>query len=88
METENTLPYNGLIISRTRSDAILSLLMLTAKALKEHGDCPSRQRGHQPRTKFSRPCKARELINPAAVSPTLRARVVGDANASPGWRQQ
>lgn len=37
METENTLPYNGLIISRTRSDAILSLLMLKARALKDTG---------------------------------------------------
>lgn len=67
--------------------------MLKAPALKEHRDCPSCQRGHQPHSKSSRPCKARELnqprnVDPAAVSSQLRARVGRCTNASPGWRQQ
>lgn len=67
--------------------------MLKAPALKEYGDCPSCQRGHQPHAKSSRPCKARELNQPrnadaAAVSSQLRARVGRCTNASPGWHQQ
>lgn len=67
--------------------------MLKASALKEYGDCPSCQRGHQPHAKSSRPCKARELNQPrnvdaAAASSQFRARVGRCTNASPGWLQQ